>query len=612
MALMHSTPGGSTYPDAETLEAEPDDISEAMRAHALSEDARHREMVDGFREGLEHVNLRVDDVEAVMGGLSTLAGVNPGSPTDASVTALIRNTGTTTRQALDGRYATTAALDALAESLDDLGPVHVSHFGAAGDGVADDTAALKAAAASGREVHFDAGAVYAFRGPVTLAAGTRWVTYGCQLYGTAATSGWNLILESEVTVDRIDLSCVGGDVDRGVLIRGSWVDVGVMHVTSRGTATGRNYRRRGLVIGAEGVGCSHVRLGDVRVEGFLDSVGSWSASDVTVDRLTMRGHVQGLYLRDPLRWSVGAGSADEINMGLSKGGPGENSVLIEAGDGGVSGEVSISNFHSREASEHGFRVGGQSPINGITFDNCVSSRAGAGDGTGGCGFKALGPTSIVSNARTAKHHNVRFVNCTVEPLAVVKGTGNFSAFNVGKCEGVSFVSPKVTRGADTTATTAAYGISMIGCENVSITEPSIESTMSAGIYVYDEADTSTVTWGGDPTALSISGGFIRNCGKGLEVAIGGRTFRLLTASNLSVDAGDYSVVIWSGTMNRASLDLIAKYPAVATLRGTEAVMCQVKGDLVGDSPARNGSTFTDYPTGDFLVRQGYEWKRVTV
>ncbi|MFK4072046.1 hypothetical protein, partial [Streptomyces sp. NPDC029674] len=359
-----------------------------------------------------------------------------------------------------------------------------------------------------------------------------------------------------------------------------------------------------------GVGCEHVRLGDVRVEGFLDSVGSWNGTDVTVDRLTMRGHVQGLYLANPTRWKVLAGSADNVNLAVASGGPGENSVLVET-DGRVdAGEVSVADFHSRESGEHGFRVGGQSPITGITFDNCKASRSGAGNGTGGCGFKALGPTSILSNSRAAKHRNIRFINCTVEPVAVPTGGNNFAAFNIGKCEGVSFVSPVVTRGTAESGGTAAYGIAMVGCENVSISEPAIEYTTSAGIRVYDTEDSTDATWGGDPSALSISGGFIRGCGRGLEVAAGNRVVRRLTASNLTVDGGDYGAVVWAGTMNRCSLDMNINSPTLATLRGMEAVMCHVEGDLVGESAARNGSTFTDYQTGDFLVRRSNVWNKV--
>ena len=128
--------------------------------------------------------------------------------------------------------------------------------------------------------------------------------------------------------------------------------------------------------------------------------------------------------------------------------------------------------------------------------------------------------------------------------------------------------------------------------------------------MYDAEDSADATWGGDPSALSISGGFIRGCGRGLEVTAGNRVVRRLTASNLTVDDGDYGAVVWGGTMNRCSLDMNINSPTAASLRGTEAVMCQVEGDLVGASPARNGSTFTDYQTGDFLVRRSDAWVRV--
>ena len=96
----------------------------------------------------------------------------------------------------------------------------------------------------------------------------------------------------------------------------------------------------------------------------------------------------------------------------------------------------------------------------------------------------------------------------------------------------------------------------------------------------------------------------------MEVSAGNRVVRRLTASNLTVDDGDYGAVVWAGTMNRCSLDMNINSPTAATLRGTEAVMCHVEGDMVGVSPARNGSTFTDYQTGDFLVRRNNVWNKV--
>lgn len=584
-----STPGGSGH----VVPDDPDHplvTPEDTVAIARMEEARFRE-----------VGTKLRDILARMDAFAGAVGLAPGSPSDSAVAAFILDAASRTRSALD------AVVGSEIRSVLDAGPVHVSRFGAKGDGVTDDTAALVAAADSGREVHFDGARTYNFVGPITISAGTRWMTHGALFYCTAPRSNYNIVLQDETFVDALEASFAGGDDDRGVLVAGSHVEIGRVRLVARKPSTVRNYRRRGLTIGQEGVGCQHVRLGDVSVEGFLYAVDSWNGTDVTVDRLTMRGHVQGLFLRNPNRWTVRAGSADKINMSMASGGPGENSILIET-DGNVeSGGVSVANFHSRESGEHGFRVGGQSPIVGITFDNCKSSRSGAGNGTGGCGFKALGPTSILSNGRSAKHRNIRFINCTVEPAAVVKGGSNFAAFNIGKCEGVSFVSPMVTRGTGNAEYTAAYGIAMIGCENVSISEPVIEYTMSAGIHVYDEADSSSATWGGDPSALSISGGFIRNCGRGLEVSAGDRVVRRLTVSNLTVDAGDYGVAIWAGTMNRCSLDMNINAPTTASLRGTETVMCRMEGDLVGASPARNGSTFLDYNSYQTKVHRADGW-----
>ena len=584
-----STPGGSGH----VVPDDPDHplvTPEDTVAIARMEEARFRE-----------VGTKLRDLLARMDAFAGAVGLAPGSPSDSAVAAFILDAASRTRSALD------AVVGSEIRSVLDAGPVHVSRFGAKGDGVTDDTAALVAAADSGREVHFDGARTYNFVGPITISAGTRWMTHGALFYCTAPRSNYNIVLQDETFVDALEASFAGGDDDRGVLVAGSHVEIGRVRLVARKPSTVRNYRRRGLTIGQEGVGCQHVRLGDVSVEGFLYAVDSWNGTDVTVDRLTMRGHVQGLFLRNPNRWTVRAGSADKINMSMASGGPGENSILIET-DGNVeSGEVSVANFHSRESSEHGFRVGGQSPIVGITFDNCKSSRSGAGNGTGGCGFKALGPTSILSNSRSAKHRNIRFINCTVESVAGSGGGRNFSAFNIGKCEGVSFVSPMVTRGTGNAEYTAGYGIAMIGCENVSISEPVIEYTMSAGIHVYDEADSSSATWGGDPSALSISGGFIRNCGRGLEVSAGDRVVRRLTVSNLTVDAGDYGVAIWSGVMNRCSLDMNINAPTAASLRGTETVMCRMEGDLVGASPARNGSTFLDYNSYQTKVHRADGW-----
>ncbi|MEV6950154.1 glycosyl hydrolase family 28-related protein, partial [Streptomyces sp. NPDC051172] len=128
----------------------PDVLPEDTKGIAKSIAARLREW--GLR-----LTTRVDNLAARVDAMAVATGQAPGSPADGAVAGYL----------LDDRSKTRSALF----SVLDVGPVHVSRFGAKGDGVADDTAALVAAGASGREVHFSTG-VYNFRGPVAFSEGT--------------------------------------------------------------------------------------------------------------------------------------------------------------------------------------------------------------------------------------------------------------------------------------------------------------------------------------------------------------------------------------------------------------------------------------------------------
>ena len=542
---------------------------------------------------------RVDNLAARVDAIAGAVGLAPGSPGDSAVSAFILDSSSRTRTAVD------SVVGSAMRPILDTGPVHISRFGAVGDGATDDTAALVAAGASGREVHFDADRTYNFVGPVTLTAGTRWVTYGAQLYSTTARDASNIILEDEVSVDRLDVSFAGGDVERGVLIRGSRVDVDWMRLVARAQDTTLNYRQRAMSIGVEGVGCMDVRIGTLICDGFTYGPAIWDSKDVTIGRLQVSGYLQGLLIRNSARVEVEGGFAKDPAQSVLTGGPGENGILIENTKAGTgAGSITIRDFTVDGAGEHGFRVSGHA-IDGVTFDNCKAVQTGMGTtvASGGCGFKVLGSTSDPSPRN--RHRNIRYINCTVEDVANKIPSPNCAGFNIGKCHGVVLDNCAVVSTVDGQPS-AAYGVVMVGSEDVTIANPRFEKTTGDGIRLDWNETTSDAQWGGAPTDITITGGRLSGCRAGLSVSVGGQQVRRLSMIGTTIDGVNNAVAAANATFLWCMLDIVASNVANDTLSGCDGFMVRGAGVLKGTSACRIGSTWVDY-AGGFKRYAGAAW-----
>lgn len=132
-----------------------------------------------------------------------------------------------------------------------------------GDGATDDTAALVARwrVGGGKSTSTRTGRTTSSARSPLHGGRTRWLTHGAQFYLAAPRDAPNVLIESDVYMDQLKLSFVGGDKDRGVTIRGSDVQIDAMRLVARTPSTVRNYRRRALNVGVEGPGTSNVRLG---------------------------------------------------------------------------------------------------------------------------------------------------------------------------------------------------------------------------------------------------------------------------------------------------------------------------------------------------------------
>ena len=291
---------------------------------------------------------------------------------------------------------------------------------------------------------------------------------------------------------------------------------------------------------------------------------------------------------------------------MTKGNPGENGVLVEDYDENRErGDLHFGDFHVDGSGEHGFRVGGQVPITGIHFDGCSTSGTGAGsvEKHGGCGFKVLGATTNPSPS--ARHENIRFTNCVVEDVTPGMASHNFAGFNVGKSITVVFDNCIVRKVNGSSS--AAYGFALLGSENVSIINPTVEDTVGAAIKLYSEATTAEYQFGGPATDVHITGGTLRRTTAGLLIEGGGATIRRITMDGTTIDGGVYAVSVGSSILNRCSFDFLASGITTATLNGCETAMVSGRGDLVGASAARGGSTFLDYGSYQTKVYRADGW-----
>ena len=113
------------------------------------------------------------ELRETVGHLLTIAGLAPGDVSDATLAALLANGSTSARGVLDGRYATVEGMQAKIDRLTSSSP---EAFGAAGDGVADDTAALQSALADSfaksRSVILQGGSTYRITGPISFSGQT--------------------------------------------------------------------------------------------------------------------------------------------------------------------------------------------------------------------------------------------------------------------------------------------------------------------------------------------------------------------------------------------------------------------------------------------------------
>lgn len=510
--------------------------------------------------------------------------------------------------------------------------VHADDEGLLGDGTTDETTKLQNLfnAAQGKLLILGYNKTYAIATATGLSipANTTLISNGSKIKRLTPRSGsltdaeYNIIVNDDCIIDKLEVQAVGGASDiGGVLIAGSRYNIGTLKVTAGSSGSGSLGSSWNAVrVGPNSGTSSNGHIGEIVVTNWDRPVVYQNSSRWTLGRIDITTYARGIYIKDCSHYVINSGHIRTLSPN-GTGSAGENGMLFESTTAHWSNENGrICNVTVENAGEHSFRVGGQLNARNLFFENCHSIASGSGGATavGGCGFKALGATSVFG----ARHVNIHFSNCSAFDinLAGASGASNFAGLQLAKVFGASVtnfvcgVTPAASGTYAETGNSAQNGIEIIGCQKVTITNPQVQRPSNSGIYIYDFTD-GVNDWG-QTDDISIDGGEIQTpTDAGVEIDCSVITMRRIKVNGLQSNGGAYSAKVnksGTGAFVGLHFGMVCYSPATETFNGlgTDATVHAV-GNFVGTNACRNGSIFQDITNASVKHRRGGAWTPIT-
>jgi len=342
--------------------------------------------------------------------------------------------------------------------------VSVKDFGAVGNGVTDDTAAIQAAAtaASGGALSFEPGADYLITGQITFAADS--VVYGnnARLISDQNTPSntSHFIFSNGCKVYNLEFHLpTGAYAQRFVSLQGSIVLDGCQISSVDQIDDGDDNLDGALQI----YNSNDTVVRNFKASKFDKPIFVENSSRVTLDGLYITDYTRGINLRSGSHISV---SNSFFNTPSSNAGPNPGNNAI----GGSATYVTVENVRITNTGEHGIYFANENYATaynvGLSISNVLV------EGPGQCGIKVRG------------YEYVQLDNITVVGCAYNNALGtNEDSFRIEACSEVTITGcsgwkgPKVNCGY--------YGLIINGCQNVNVADCFFEEPHQEGVRIED-------------------------------------------------------------------------------------------------------------------------------
>ena len=496
--------------------------------------------------------------------------------------------------------------------------VSVSDFGAVGDGVTDDTAAIQAAInaaeATGASLYFNGNESYSIT-KLTFTCPSV-ITSGCTFVQRDVSNTGSSCIDFDANIPQIVDSVVietkaSNTQRRAVSIKGDNLVINLLKVVCDARNIFSSVNDFSVAING-----SYVTINNLWVENYDKACQIRSTSDgfITINRLDIVNYCQGV--------NIANGQNIHIVNSYIRGKPagatwskGYNGFLISGTeeDFGVK-NITIENFTIEDSLEHAIRCSGLFASSNITFANFRI------ENTGGCGIKVCSyPTSGL------RHKAVNITNGLMVDLGnqeVAKLKAGVMYYNAEDCN-VSDVTV-VNKAKDFSC---EVGINLFNTENIQVSNCSVTKSENDAISL---RATTTDDDGNPRTGASknilVNGFITEECSSSvrinLELGLNHRRIlfqdmlcRNSTSNEVSIEDAraddDESTIsindfLFQGTIINPSADPadIVKIDNEVSLR--KYLMFQTTGTMWTNTRAANGS-IQNTTEGEFLVLKDNTW-----